>query len=212
MIREFNNQENLKLFQDKECIRLDFNSLSDLIVCANNLLNKQSGSTDACFLFEDSLYAFHFLKKYFEFRIAAGGVVRNKKGEVLMIYKNETWDLPKGHVINSHECFKDCAKREVFEETNVSNLNICSSSFSTHHIYKQKNDFSNLLNQDKAILGYCKILKETKWFLMSTHLYQDIKPQLKEGITKVKWVPVNRLREIKTYQSIKQVLSHFQLI
>lgn len=210
MIREFNDEKNLKLFKDKECY-YNIKSLSDLVICANNLLNKQAGRIDYCFTHTDALDAFKFLKKCFEFRIAAGGVVRNKKGEVLMIYKNKIWDLPKGHVINSQEFFEDCARREVLEETNVRNLKICSGSFSTYHIYKQKNDFNPFI-KDCHKLGYCKILKETKWFLMSTHLDQDIKPQLKEGITKVQWVPVNRLKKINTYQSIKEVLSYFELI
>ena len=210
MIREFNDEKNLKLFKDKES-HSNIKTLLDLVTCDNNLLNNQAGSIDYYFMYNNSLDAFNFFKKYFEFRIAAGGVVRNKKGEVLMIYKNKTWDLPKGHVINSREFFEDCARREVLEETNVRNLKICSDSFSTYHIYKQKNNF-NLFDKDCHKLGYCKILKETKWFLMSTDLYQDIKPQLKEGITKVKWVSIDRLKKINTYRSIKEVLSYFELI
>ena len=39
-----------------------------------------------------------FFSKYFTLISAAGGVVRNKKGELLFIYRNGFWDLPKGKI------------------------------------------------------------------------------------------------------------------
>ncbi|MEJ2584673.1 MAG: NUDIX domain-containing protein [Robiginitalea sp.] len=44
--------------------------------------------------------------------VAAGGVVTNPAGKVLFIYRNDTWDLPKG-VRKKKEKLKDCAIREV---------------------------------------------------------------------------------------------------
>lgn len=38
------------------------------------------------------------IKKKLEVIKAAGGLVENNKGELLFIYRNKKWDLPKGKV------------------------------------------------------------------------------------------------------------------
>ena len=40
--------------------------------------------------------------------VAAGGVVTNKKGKVLFIYRNDKWDLPKGK-LDKGETLEECA-------------------------------------------------------------------------------------------------------
>jgi len=55
--------------------------------------------------------------------VAAGGVVTNKKGKVLFIYRNDKWDLPKGK-LDKGETIEACAIREVEEETGVKGLKI----------------------------------------------------------------------------------------
>ena len=193
-------------------ISLSRNTLSKLVICVDDLLNNQVKFREFHFLYHNPVDAFNFIKKNFEFRISAGGVVRNEAGEILMIYKNNIWDLPKGHVMGVEELVEDCAKREVFEETNVSGLKISSASFSTYHMYIQNNvsSYGPLIEDDQLVND--TILKETKWFLMTAKKNQHIKPQLTEGITIVKWVPGNMLKDIKTYNSIKEVFSYFQLI
>src|ERR1041384_5510821 len=47
---------------------------------------------------------------------AAGGVVENEHGGVLMIYRRGKWDLPKGKR-DDEEDMSRCALREVSEET-----------------------------------------------------------------------------------------------
>ena len=54
---------------------------------------------------------------------AGGGLVYNKKGEVLFIYRNGKWDLPKGGREKGEE-IELTAIREVEEETGVSRLKI----------------------------------------------------------------------------------------
>ena len=49
---------------------------------------------------------------------AAGGVVESDGGAVVMIRRNERWDLPKGHR-EEGESFGQCAAREAEEETGV---------------------------------------------------------------------------------------------
>ena len=49
---------------------------------------------------------------------AAGGVVTNSRGELLMIHLRGRWDLPKGH-IEEGEASSEAALREVKEELGV---------------------------------------------------------------------------------------------
>ncbi len=149
---------------------------------------------------KNPLAVFQNLQFEFEFITASGGVVKNKKNEVLMIYKNESWDLPKGK-LNVQESIEDAALREVFEETNVKDLRIISKEFVTHHIYQ-------FLNSDGEIR---QVLKETTWFLMTTNLDVELIPQKEEGITQVNWISSSNIKNIKTYESIKCVLQHFMI-
>ena len=122
---------------------------------------------------------------------AAGGVVYNDKNQLLMIFRNERWDLPKGK-LEVNENIKECAIREVEEECGVNNLEIISELLSTYHTYK---------------LNGKAILKRTFWFKMHTNYNQELAPQAKEGITKVEWVNKediqNRLNN--TYSNIKEL-------
>jgi hypothetical protein len=54
----------------------------------------------------------------FDVRRAAGGVVADPSGNVLMILRHGRWDLPKGH-IERGESARQCAEREVMEECGV---------------------------------------------------------------------------------------------
>ena len=54
---------------------------------------------------------------------AGGGLVYNKKGEVLFIFRNGKWDLPKGGIEKGEE-IEETAMREVEEETGVGRLSI----------------------------------------------------------------------------------------
>ena len=99
---------------------------------------------------------------------AAGGLVLNDKKEVLFIYRNGIWDLPKGR-IEKGESIETAAIREVEEECGIFNLSIVKKLITTYHIYYQ--------NGIK--------LKETHWFLMTSDYKKELKPQLEEGITEV---------------------------
>ena len=54
---------------------------------------------------------------------AGGGLVYNQKGEVLFIFRNGKWDLPKGGTEKGEE-IDETALREVEEETGVGKLSI----------------------------------------------------------------------------------------
>ena len=103
---------------------------------------------------------------------AAGGVVYNSKNQLLMIFRNGKWDLPKGK-LDENEKIEECAIREVEEECGIRNLVIIKRLADTYHTY----EFQGL-----------KILKKTFWFKMYTDFSEDLLPQIEEGITKVEWV------------------------
>lgn len=106
---------------------------------------------------------------------AAGGLVQNDKGELLMIFRRGHWDLPKGK-IDSGETEEQSALREVNEETGLTGLSIVNRLNPSFHAYR---------------IGKEWILKETHWFLMHTSIPSVVKPQVEEGITKVRWFDSN---------------------
>lgn len=53
---------------------------------------------------------------------SAGGVVRNKKGQILVVnQRGRSWSLPKGHVEEGEEALA-AAKREIYEESGIRHL------------------------------------------------------------------------------------------
>lgn len=119
---------------------------------------------------EDKLIS-KFLKKLPNV-IAGGGKVVNDKGDVLFIYRNDKWDLPKGKA-EGNETIEETALREVEEETGVSGLSITKPLETTYHIFKRN--------------GKHKI-KITYWFEMKSSYNGILSPQENEGITKVAWL------------------------
>ena len=60
--------------------------------------------------------------KYIKHSKSAGGVVLNKKGQVLIVNQDGvSWSFPKGHA-NKKESDLNVARREVFEESGITNL------------------------------------------------------------------------------------------
>ena len=84
--------------------------------------------------------------------IAAGGLVQNEQGELLMIYRRGKWDLPKGK-LDKNETIEACAVREVMEETGLTNIELGKWIDTGYHLY-----FDPYLNED--------VIKETHWFAM----------------------------------------------
>lgn len=104
--------------------------------------------------------------------VAGGGKVYNDKGDILFIYRNDKWDLPKGK-IERKETIEDTAIREVEEETGVKNLKIVKPLDTTYHIFKRNGRYK---------------IKITYWFEMKTNFTGNLHAQENEGITKVAWL------------------------
>ncbi len=121
--------------------------------------------------------------------VAAGGVVTNKKGKVLFIYRNDKWDLPKGKV-DKGETIKQAAIREVEEETGVKGLKIENFLKTTYHIFKRNGVYK---------------LKEVHWFAMKTSYTGELVGQKSEGIEKVKWKGPKKIQKAleNSYTNIK---------
>lgn len=127
----------------------------------------------------------------FKIIVAGGGLVLNKNGNVLMMYRKKKWDLPKGK-IEKNEDIKTGAIREVEEETGVKVENIIRKLGKTYHTYKLKDKW---------------VLKETHWFLMKGDVDSELVPQTEEDIEKVGWFKKKEIKENlkNSYVSIKDV-------
>ena len=120
---------------------------------------------------------------------AGGGLVYNAKNEVLFIFRNGKWDLPKGGT-EKGEAIEDTAMREVEEETGVGNLVVTEKLQKTYHIFKRNGRFK---------------LKITHWFEMHTTFQGITEGQAEEGIEKVAWLNPEQIKEAlkNSYENIK---------
>jgi len=132
------------------------------------------------------VFNFHFMPI-----TAAGGVVINEKGEMLLIYRHQKWDLPKGKA-EEGEIPSETAIREVEEECGIHNIAIECSLGETYHTYK---------------LNGIPSIKKTYWFLMRFTGSETPAPQLEEDIQEVRWVnPTDIDTYLKnTYNSLVDV-------
>lgn len=130
---------------------------------------------------------------------AGGGVIWRREGDrlqVLVIYRNGVWDLPKGK-LEGKESLQECAVREVAEETGSRELPNAEEFLGiTIHHYKE---------------GDIMIEKETHWWIMSFENHDEhFEPQEEEGIKAVKWVDLTEAESIVGYDNLKEVLFRFR--
>ena len=142
-------------------------------------------SSDGEQLYED----FKSLYKIVE---AAGGLIYNKKGQVLAIFRLEHWDLPKGK-IDPGETPEIAALREVEEETGLGRVTLGEQLPTTLHTYRNRKGK--------------RVLKPTYWYRMTTE-DTELTLQAEEGIEKGEWESIETLLEKnwKFYRSIKKLL------
>ena len=122
---------------------------------------------------------------------AAGGLVRNRRGDYLLIKRNGLWDLPKGHQ-EAGEDIRVTALREVREETGVDELELQDLICVTDHCYLRDGIWH---------------LKHTWWYDMLYPKPVDLVPQKEEDIAKAAWVARSSLPPFlkNTYPSILEV-------
>ena len=135
-----------------------------------------------------------YLKKKFKVIKAAGGIVQNNENKILFIYRLGKWDLPKGKK-DKGEKIKDCAVREVEEETNTK-VKIIKRNCTTWHTYTRYKKF---------------ILKKTVWYKMKCIDDSKMRGQKKEKIEKVRWMENKIINEIliNSYKSLSYVVKKY---
>ncbi len=135
-----------------------------------------------------------FFKK-FTFIQAAGGIVQNEDGELLLIFRRGKWDLPKGK-LDKGESLEDCAVREVEEETGLKQVKLVEPLLITYHTYHEGTKF---------------ILKESHWYSMKVSGRQELVPQTEEDILETKWVAAEALEPYlkNSFPSVVDVLKLF---
>jgi 8-oxo-dGTP pyrophosphatase MutT (NUDIX family) len=130
--------------------------------------------------------------KHFHLIKAAGGLVKNEKDEILMMFRRGKWDLPKGK-LDEGETIESCAKREVEEETGLKKLQIIKPITITYHTYVQFGKHN---------------LKESHWYAMRATGNEILIPQTEEDITEIIWVKKEDLENYysNTFPTIIEVL------
>ena len=125
---------------------------------------------------------------------AAGGVVR-KGHNLLMIFRNGLWDIPKGK-LNQNESPQVGAIREVEEECGITKPTILKFLCATYHTYLYEGQ---------------KTIKKTSWFVMDYKGTDKLNPQRDEGITNVKWCTLQEFNNVRgnTYGSINEVIDQY---
>ncbi|GAB3762595.1 NUDIX hydrolase [Spirosoma pomorum] len=130
------------------------------------------------------------IKKPFKIIKAAGGVViKNKK--MLLMFRRGVWDLPKGK-LDDGESSRQGAAREVEEETGV-RVAVGERVCTTWHTYKMNGN---------------RILKRTKWYLMSVLDDRNMAPQEDEDIEQLAWLDQRQTKKALTnsFSSIRYVI------
>jgi hypothetical protein len=125
---------------------------------------------------------------------AAGGVVFNPANEILLIFRNGKWDLPKGK-IEKGEAAAEAAIREVEEECGISSPTIVMPLSPSYHSY---------------FLGGNRVLKKTHWYKMSLQKGCVLIPQAEEGITEVRWMKDAEIVHAlgNTYPSVRDLIGN----
>ncbi len=133
-------------------------------------------------------------------RYGAGGVVVNSTtGQVLVVNQNgNSWSLPKGG-IDAHEEIISAARREIFEESGVTDLTfICPlGNYQRYAISWDKTNESN--KNDKEHRG---LLKDLTFFLFTTN-QQELCPQ-DPANPEARWVDKNKVADLLTHAKDKE--------
>lgn len=191
MYKVFINDSSLRLVSKPHEGQLSYENPGQLKAIINELESSKENqhlvvhSSDLEKLWKD-------FKDLFTIIEAAGGVVKNDKDEILMIYRWEKWDLPKGKIEQGEET-EQAAVREVVEECGIPEPEVIGHLKNTYHTYRINGE---------------PILKRTYWYEMKLDHSPALTPQEEEGITRVEWCDKAAVEEnIKnTYGNIEEIL------
>lgn len=140
----------------------------------------------------------HRLKERLRWVRAAGCVVTDEGGDMLLISRNGRWDLPKGKV-EAGETLLQAALRETAEETGIAATPAGCRPLplvKTYHSYNLYGEWH---------------LKQTTWFAArATGHHPAGRPQGEEGIAAVVWVRPDewRRRLEHSYGTMRTIVKH----
>ncbi len=145
------------------------------------------------FATDDKKTLLAYIKRKFTIVKAAGGVVE-KDHKTLLIYRLGKWDLPKGKQ-DKGETIKECAVREVEEETGVK-VRLGKKIGHTWHTYTRNRKY---------------VLKKTSWFAMECLDDGAMGPQAEENIEDVRWMDLSETRVAlyESYRTIRYVMTEY---
>lgn len=130
--------------------------------------------------------------------VSAGGVVfRRKHGQIevgFILDPYDKWAFPKGHV-EEGEVTEKAAVREAEEEMGIKGIKIRE--------YLGKTDF---WFKDRYIRKGELVHKFLHYYLMEAPAGVEAKPQKKEKIQEVAWVPLNKAYAQSDYEDIEPLL------
>lgn len=133
------------------------------------------------------------VKSHFTVLVAAGGLVTNEAGDILLMFRRGKWDLPKGKQ-DDGETLEACALREVQEETGLKNVTLGHLITETFHYYSLKGK---------------NILKHSYWYRMHFFGNELTIPQIEEDIMDIQWIRPEHIARYMpySYQNIVDVLT-----
>jgi len=139
----------------------------------------------AVFVQTDTKRLMEAIKQHFKVLVAAGGLITNPEGEILLMFRRNKWDLPKGKQ-DDGESLEECAVREVREETGLQQITLTDKITETFHYYPLK---------DK------KMLKHTYWYRMQFTGTELTIPQIEEDIMDIQWIRSENLGKYLKFSS-----------
>jgi 8-oxo-dGTP pyrophosphatase MutT (NUDIX family) len=129
---------------------------------------------------------------------SAGGVVLNKEGQVLVAnQRGNSWSLPKGHIDGEEDALM-AAKREIYEETGISNL-VFIKELGSYERYRIGKDGG----EDQSEL------KMITMFLFTTD-QEALKPVDSEN-PEARWVNKEDVADLLTHPKDKEFFKGLQL-
>ncbi|SHK46986.1 ADP-ribose pyrophosphatase YjhB, NUDIX family [Reichenbachiella agariperforans] len=145
---------------------------------------------------KNKLKAQEYLISHFNLVEAAGGIVE-KDDKILLIHRNNLWDIPKGK-LEKKETKKDGAEREVEEETGAK-VKIIEKICATWHTY---------------LMNHKYVIKKTHWYRMECLDDSNIKPQKEENIDKALFMTNSEvdIAMYHSYRTIEQVVKKYREI
>lgn len=191
------NERPLLLTGEKGSLAPDYNGAATLFSPTDTEISQtmtllEKGELPMAVLRHHSVPAlFETVKGHFTVYEAAGGLITNEADEVLLMFRRNKWDLPKGK-LDEGETLEACALREVQEETGLKNVTLDHKITETLHYYPLK---------DK------KILKRSHWYRMFFTGTELTIPQIEEDILDIQWIRPENLGKYMaySYENIRQV-------